>query len=144
VAVQRAEELGADYLTLHTVGGEEMLSAAVSVRKRTKLLGVTLLTSHGESLLRLLRMNFRDPVEVVVHLARRVKEETGLLAVVPGLRISGRQDDQVRVFTPDFALREGADVIVMGRDIYRSDNPRRTVEYLLEVLSGRGTSQGAL
>ena len=161
LAVQRAEELGADYLTLHTIGGYEMLRAAVSVRRRTKLIGVTLLTSHGGNLLRLLKMNFQDPAEVVVHLARlaqstgldgvvcsaaevrRVKEETSLITVVPGVRISERRDDQVRVSTPQFAVREGADVIVMGRDVYRSDNPRRTVERLLEVLGEEGASEGA-
>jgi len=153
-AVQKAENLGADYLTLHTLGGEEMLLAAVSQKRRLKLLGVTLLTSHGEEILHLLRMGFRSVDDLVVHLARlarragldgvvcsagevrRVKEEADLLTVVPGIRISEDQGDQVRVSTPQFASAEGADIIVMGRDIYRNPEPRKVVETLLGVLSG--------
>ncbi len=155
IAVQRAEDLGTDYLTLHTLGGEEMLSAAVSAGSRVKLLGVTLLTSHGEEILRTLRMGFANTEELVLHLAslarrtgldgvvcsarevRRIKERMDLIAVVPGIRLSSSRDDQVRVSTPEFAVSQGADVIVVGRDVYRSENPRGVVEALLEAVGGQ-------
>jgi len=42
IAVQKAEELGVDYLTLHTLGGEKMMEWAVSGKENLKLLGLFL------------------------------------------------------------------------------------------------------
>jgi len=54
--VMSACELGVDYLTVHTLGGEEMLKKAVEAKKGSdlKLLGVTILTSHSEDYLQYL------------------------------------------------------------------------------------------
>ncbi|EDP75131.1 orotidine-5'-phosphate decarboxylase [Hydrogenivirga sp. 128-5-R1-1] len=152
LAVEEASRLGVDYLTLHTLGGAEMLREAVSSKGKVKLIGVTLLTSHDESYLKFLHTRFVSVEELVLYLARtgkeaglegvvcsagevrRIKEETGLFTVVPGIRLSGNAEDQRRVFTPEEAVREGADMIVMGRDIYRSDDPVGVVEKVLESI----------
>lgn len=150
IAVQKAEELGVDYLTLHTLGGERMMEWAVSGRFRMKLFGVTILTSHDESYLEFLRADFGSLKEMVLYLAERaktcgldgivcsakevkeVKEKTGLLTVVPGIRLGVETQDQVRVLTPEEAIALGADMIVMGREIYRSSKPERVVEEVLK------------
>lgn len=149
IAVQKAEELGVDYLTLHTLGGERMMEWAVSERNRIKLLGVTILTSHDESYLNFLRTELSSLKEMVLYLAgkarecgldgvvcsakevREVKEKTELLTVVPGIRLGGETQDQVRVLTPEKAVSLGADMIVMGREIYGSSKPERVVEEVL-------------
>lgn len=153
IAVQKAEELGIDYLTLHTLGGEKMMEWAVLGKDRIKLLGVTVLTSHDESYLRFLKTGFSGLEEMVLYLAgkakecgldgivcsakevQKVKERTGMLAVVPGIRLGGETQDQVRVLTPEEAVSLGADMIVMGREIYGSSEPEKVVE---EVLSRIG------
>ncbi len=152
LAVEESVTLGVDYLTLHTLGGEEMLRTAVEAKRDLKLIGVTVLTSHDESYLSFLKTGFKSVEEFALYLAeiahasgldgvvcsagevRRIKERTGLFTVVPGIRVSGRRGDQRRVYPPEFAVKEGADMLVMGRDIYESDDPRGIVERVLEVV----------
>lgn len=154
LAVEEADSLGVDYLTLHALGGRKMLEWASLSSKRLKLLGVTLLTSHGEEYLRFLRSNFPTLKDMVLYLAdiakesglygvvcsgeevAQVKERTGLFTVVPGIRVSQSRGDQVRVLTPEEAVRRGADMIVMGRDIYGSEDPAGVVEEVLERIGG--------
>ena len=153
LAVEKARELGINYMTLHSLGGTEMMESAVDSSGELKLLGVTLLTSHGEDYLEYVKTSFGGVKEMTLYLAKRckevglfgvvcsgwevkdIKESTGLYTVVPGIRLSSSRDDQHRVYTPRRAVEEGADMLVMGRDIYRSDNPRRVVEEVLEIIS---------
>jgi len=62
---------------------------------------------------------------------QEVKEKTGLLTIVPGIRLGKESQDQVRVLTPEKAVALGADMIVMGREIYGSSEPERVVEEVL-------------
>ncbi len=151
-AVLAAEELGADYLTLHTLAGPEVLEKASRTASKVRLIGVTMLTSHGDDYLSLMRMGFGSVEEAVIYLSkiardcglfgvvcsakevRRVKASTDLFTVVPGVRIGGPSEDQRRVSSPEEAARLGADMIVMGREIYRSEDPLRVVEDVLERL----------
>jgi orotidine-5'-phosphate decarboxylase len=150
--VLRAEELGADYLTVHTLAGREALREASRSAGRLKLIGVTVLTSHGEDYPGFLRADFGSLGDMVVYLAsvakeeglygvvcsarevKAVKERTGLFTVVPGIRISKPSGDQRRVCTPGEAFRLGADMIVMGREIYGSEDPLGTLRHVLESL----------
>jgi orotidine-5'-phosphate decarboxylase len=114
-----------------------------SVGSVFKILAVTLLTSiTGEDLKALgLAPRFaKDPVKLVVHKARLAQEAgchgvvcsgrevkavkeacgSGFLAVCPGIRpawaaVAG--DDQRRIVTPQEAIANGADYIVVGRPI---------------------------
>ncbi len=153
LAVESANELGVDYLTLHTLGGEEMLRKAVERKADMRLLGVTLLTSHDEEYLSFLRSSFGSLRDMVLYLAgtalrvgvdgivcsglevEMLKTAFGgdFIAVVPGIRLSGEKtDDQKRVLSPKEAVKRGADMLVMGRDILRSPEPLRVVERVLE------------
>ncbi len=152
LAVEEARDMGVDFLTVHTLGGEEMLHYAVSSKGSLKLLGVTLLTSHGKEYLNFLKASFGSVEEAVLYLAnkakergldgvvcsaweaRQIKDETGLLTVVPGIRYSASWEDQKRVCTPSEAVARGADILVMGRDIYTSSDPRKVVEDVLRQI----------
>jgi len=151
--VEGAAALGVNYLTVHALGGREMLEAAAAAKGPLKLLGVTLLTSHGPDypnflksrltkeglVLRLAEEALRAGCDGLVCSAEEVsllKRELGdFLAVVPGIRPAGAEaGDQKRVATPEEALERGADVLVVGRPILRAEDPRRVVEGILKLM----------
>ncbi len=139
--------------TIHAISGREVFSRAKKLRdemgKDTIILGVTLLTSLGQEDVR--AMGIASVEEGVVALARLVEEgggdgvvcsatelpllkETGLLKVVPGVRLAEGKNDQKRVTTPYEAFQSGADFIVVGREILRAPDPRRRfVEILMDA-----------
>ncbi len=149
-----ANQIGVDYLTLHTLGGKEMIETAAGVKGNLKLLGVTLLTSHDEGYLREIGINLIKE-EFVLRLAKvglesgcdglvcsahevaLLKERFGdFLAVVPGIRPEGfAKGDQKRVATPREAVERGADILVVGRPIVEAPNPKAVVEQILEEIS---------
>jgi orotidine-5'-phosphate decarboxylase len=128
-------------LTVHCLGGRDMLRAAVaaahSMPYRPLLLGVTVLTSLDATALAS-ELQIQPPLtDYVVHLAR-MAQDCGLDGVVasphevaairttcphirivtPGIRPSwATEGDQRRVMTPLDALRSGADYLVIGRPI---------------------------
>jgi orotidine-5'-phosphate decarboxylase len=60
------------------------------------------------------------------------------LIMTPGIRLAPQPgDDQKRVATPMEAISAGADLLVMGRSILRTDDPVATVR---DVLAQLGTS----
>ena len=153
LAVEKMRNLGVDYATLHLLGGEEMVSEAVKVKGDLKILGVTVLTSHSEDYLKYLNTNFKSIKEFALHLARKgiekgvdgivcsgeeveylKKELKNFIAVVPGIRIEKGKGDQRRVLNPAEAVKKGADIIVIGREITQSKNPVYVVERALKLM----------
>jgi orotidine-5'-phosphate decarboxylase len=162
-AVRSAMRCRADYLTLHTLGGRDMMRAAVLAAAETSdktglaapvLLGVTVLT----------HMDARDlsgigiraaPSEQVARLATLARE-TGMggavcapqeiaalralcgadfRLVVPGIRPAGSAaGDQKRIMTPQDAARLGADALVIGRPITQAQDPARAAADILASL----------
>ncbi len=158
-AVREAARLGVKMLTLHALGGTKMMEAAVEaiagMRERPLLIGVTVLTSLGKEGLREVGID-RSPGEEVLLLAglvrragldgvvasplevRALREGPGkdLLIVTPGIRpVEASTGDQVRVATPQKAVRDGSDFIVVGRPIREASDPVGMVEGILEDLS---------
>lgn len=149
--VLSAKDLGADYLTVHTASGRQALRSAVEVKGKVKLLGVTLLTSLGEEdfvdiglcrsreeqVLALAKLALDEGFDGIVCSGREVsflKEriQKPFLAIVPGVRLEGEPaEDQKRVVSLEEAMKAGADIIVMGRSILRSENPLKKVDEIL-------------
>jgi len=49
--------------------------------------------------------------------------------VTPGIRLAGApRDDQTRIITPEAAVANGADYLVIGRPITRADDPVGTLD----------------
>jgi len=133
--------LGGSFLTLHSAGGHAMLEAGVEGLTEGAhgagfvspvALAVTVLTSEPEAPAQLLV----DRVVAAVgagcggvvcaapDLATVRAAGPGLQTVVPGIRASGGSiDDQRRVATPAGAIAAGADLLVVGRAVTRSDDP---------------------
>lgn len=149
-AVEAAVDLGVTMLTLHALGGEEMLHAAVAAAKgRVKLVAVTVLTSHtaeswasvtgrsgvalGDEVQRLAEIAIRAGVDGVVCSAEEVVRVKSIVAqglvVVPGIRrAEDVVDDQQRIATPERAVAAGATHLVVGRPLLDAVDPAAAYE----------------
>ncbi|MDR3112730.1 MAG: orotidine-5'-phosphate decarboxylase [Elusimicrobiota bacterium] len=130
-SVEAARELGVYSLTVHSLGGHDMLKAAVEVENRPKIWAVTVLTSQAATLDEVTKKaNFAKSCGVDGVIASpleisSIKKECGkcFQVVTPGIRFSNANDDQKRIATPQAALNDGADFLVVGRPIIESTNP---------------------
>jgi len=145
-------------LTIHTLGGNEMmrraLEAATDALPQTRLLGVTVLTSMDSAQLGGVGI-VREPLAQVEILAKlavgagirglvcsplelpRLREFLGneIALVTPGIRpASASLDDQSRVMTPADAARAGASFVVVGRPILKAENPVSATRAICEEL----------
>ena len=140
-----AVRLGPSLLTVHGMGGGEMLRAAVDARGEsgTRLLAVTVLTSSGaegagDRVVEIARTAAEAGVDgVVTSVAEvgRVKAVCGdrFLVVTPGIRPAGvDRNDQARVATPGEAAEAGSDYLVVGRPVTGAPDPAAALEAILE------------
>jgi orotidine-5'-phosphate decarboxylase len=148
---------GASLATVHAAGGPAMLEAAAKGAKgKTRVLAVTVLTSQGEEDAR--AAGAASVSELVVARAimaqkagchgvicsgleaAKVKAATGpgFLCVCPGIRLDASQgkDDQVRVVTPENAISQGADYIVIGRPIRDAKDPVAAAREIARRMGG--------
>jgi orotidine-5'-phosphate decarboxylase len=151
-AVAAVAHLGFDFLTIHGTDTKTM-QAAVRGRGKSslKLLAVTVLTSLDQTDLndQGISLSPRDLVLKRAKLAQdagmdgviasgqeaaAVRAATGanFLIVTPGIRLPGGDaGDQKRITTPEDALRDGANHLVVGRPITAASNPKRAAETVL-------------
>ncbi|MDR5708700.1 MAG: orotidine-5'-phosphate decarboxylase [Armatimonadota bacterium] len=161
-AVAQAARLRVSMLTVHTLGGREMLRAAVQAAREAenppRLIGVTLPTSLdeegarsvgivgglAEAVLRLGALAREAGLAGVVcgvHEVAGLKQSLGteFLTVVPGIRprtVEG--DDQARTGDVHSAVAAGADYVVVGRPVLQAPDPLAAARVLAEALaSGR-------
>ncbi len=151
-AAYSAALTGADMITMHTLGGSDMLRSAQRGVQRAAAerqgdvavtLGITVLTSMDEAALAEIGID-RKPAQQVALLAdvARASGISGVVAspqeasllrealgpqayiVTPGVRPAGSdKGDQSRVATPAQAFANGASHIVIGRPVTRADDP---------------------
>ncbi len=164
-SVREATRLGVGMLTVHASGGSPMLTAAAEAAREAArelnvpkplCLAVTVLTSLSRALL---QRELNVPLAVeghALHLARLARdagldgsvsspEETRTIRnalgrewviVTPGVRPAGSgADDQVRVATPEAAIRAGADYLVVGRPITAAADPKAAALAILEAIA---------
>lgn len=133
--------LGVEYLTLHALGGVDMLRAGVEGLAEgadnaglaaPTALAVTVLTSDDTAPPHIVPNRVRVALEggcggIVLaasdlqtarELAPRLKR------VVPGIRLAGEEKhDQARAATPQEAVANGADLLVIGRAVTQASDP---------------------
>jgi len=146
-------------LTLHALGGAEMMSAArkalVGHTRPPKLLAVTVLTSHDQETLReagiegslseravklalLAKASGMDGAVASAHEVRAIHEACGedFIVLVPAVRPAGAEtQDQSRVATPTEAALAGADYFVVGRPITAAKNPLLASRQIIQEIS---------
>jgi len=142
-------------LTLHLQGGEEMCRAAADAATKTAqtigvtrpyIVGITVLTSQQkEANIRhlvlertaLARKAGLDGVVVSSQEAALVREEFGrdFIIVTPGIRPLGSEaGDQKRVTTPQEAIKNGSDFLVVGRPIVKASDPVSAAKGILKEI----------
>jgi orotidine-5'-phosphate decarboxylase len=144
-AVRQAVRLKVKMLTLHILGDEPMLKAAVEAAdsesrrlkvKRPLLIGVTVLTSKeavSSDVLTLAKIGIDCGLDGVVCSARearllRREIKKKFIIVTPGIRPAGAaSQDQKRTVAPKEAIESGSNYLVIGRPILEAKNPREAV-----------------
>lgn len=142
-AMQAIHVLEPAIVTIHAGGGRAMMEdAKAAAGENTKVVAVTMLTSLDENDLAATGVNgnAHDQVMRLAELAEKAGldgivcsgQEVGAVHkqwkhgffVVPGLRLAGNSaGDQKRVVTPRQARDNGASVLVIGREISKSEDP---------------------
>jgi orotidine-5'-phosphate decarboxylase len=149
-AARNAARLGVAMLTVHALGGEAMVAAAVrgaaagaetADHAPPLILAVTVLSSlAGEGLASPSSLAFEavaagaGGVVVSGEDVANVREVLGAEAclVVPGIRPAGSNGhDQARILTPEEAVERGADYLVVGRPITGSADPAGVARAIL-------------
>ena len=148
--IKAIKDLKIDYLTVHISSGLDALQAAKKISGKIKLIGVTVLTSLDNKALREIGFN-KNVKKLVLHqvkLANKAKldaivcsaQEVKLVKkffkkeiITPGIRFTSKKNDQKRVLTPNEAYSNGADWLVIGRDLTKG-NIKENIQMLIDHL----------
>jgi orotidine-5'-phosphate decarboxylase len=166
-ATRAAAATGATFLTVHAHDSKTLRAAAAGkAGTDLRILGVTVLTNLDAA--DLAEQGIAEPpADLVVRRGRiacaagcdgivasgleaaAVRRAIGpdAIIVTPGIRApGGAAGDQTRVATPQTAIADGADYLVVGRPITQAADPHRVaalfVQAIEEALAARGGSAG--
>lgn len=153
-AARAVARLHPAYLTVHAAGGSAMIRAAVEALPDVRIAAVTVLTSLSDDDLaavgvaepapdrvcRLSALAVAAGARALVCSPREVaavRSEVGpdVTLITPGVRSAGAaSQDQARVATPERALADGADLLVIGRQITGVPDPGAAAAAFARVL----------
>ncbi|MDP8212846.1 MAG: orotidine-5'-phosphate decarboxylase [Candidatus Zapsychrus exili] len=154
--IEISPDAGIFMLTVHTLGGEEMLKRAVEAAEsqakelgvlRPKIVGITVLTSDvktenvAQIVLERATLAKKCGLDGVVASsceAAMIRKELGedFIIITPGIRPSGADaGDQKRVTTPSEAIKNGSNFLVIGRPIVKADDLAVAAENILKEIN---------
>ena len=144
------KDLKVNYLTIHISSGLEALKASKKIAGKTKLIGVTILTSLDNKSLK--EIGFNSNVKKIVYQQAKLANKAKLDAIVcsaqevklvkkvfkkeiitPGIRFNSKKNDQKRTLTPKQAFKNGSDWLVIGRPITKG-NIKKNLNTLIDNL----------
>jgi len=157
-AAEEIAKLGVDMFNIHASAGSIAMTTVMyrlsSYDDRPLVLAVTALTSFDEENFQKVyeksidekaepfaKMSYENGLDGVVcstFESRAIKNATSekFLTLCPGIRPFGEDaGDQQRVATLELAAKEGVDYPVVGRPIYRDEDPQAKVEKILKVIT---------
>ena len=152
-AAEAATGLGVDFFDVHASGGTEMMKAAVEASKgeasrlgisAPRIMAITVLTSMRSTVDEVLALAERareagvDGVVSSAWEAKAIREALGkdFLIVTPGIRPAwAAKNDQRRVATPEVAMSNGADFIVVGRPITKAESPAAAAQMIRDAMA---------
>ena len=143
------------FTTIHISGGDRMMKVSKSVKKNTKILGVSILTSMDskqtmkyynlnnvsklvKKFAKYAKKNNLDGVVCSPQEIKFIRKEIGenFIIVTPGIRVNNKikKDDQKRIETPEKAINLGANFLVIGRPITESNDPLKVLKEINKKL----------
>ena len=150
-AFRNLESLSPDYLTVHLNGGQRMINELIKYKKKTKIIGVSMLTSLDQKDLKesgimcdensyvekLVKIGVSSGIDGVVSSPREVKllrkKFENLILVTPGIRLPNEnKNDQKRTETPAKAIKDGSSMLIIGRTITKSSDPILSIEKIIQ------------
>ena len=148
--IKAIKDLKVNYLTMHISSGLNALKAVKKVSGKIKLVGVTILTSLDNKILK--EIGFNKDVKKIVYNQAKLAAKAKLDAIVcsaqevnivkkvfkkeiitPGIRFDSKANDQKRTLTPKQAYKNGSDWLVIGRPIIKGNinaNIRKLIDHL--------------
>ena len=152
-AVKVVNSLKVNYLSIHSLGGSNMINAATKASSFTKILSVSLLSHHDQKsindigikqsiqnqikklIINALKNNVSGLILAPKDLDIAKKIRKNITIFVPGIRPKKtRKDEHKRSLDPLNAIKKGATYIIIGRPITRSKNPVKTLELINEEI----------
>ena len=151
-AIESALIANPDMITIH-MNCNYLVSSFIRKKiKNTKLIGITLLTSLNDNDLKKLGIheNSEQYVNRLVKIAIKNKFDgvvcspneldilkkilpKNFIMITPGIRLNSKiRDDQKRIMSPGEAVKNGANIIVVGRPITKSKNPVKIVKDIIK------------
>ncbi len=143
-------DLKINYFTVHISSGLKALQEVKKIANKTKIVGVTTLTSlnnrdlndigYSTTLNNIItkqsKLAQKAKLDALVCSPREVKIAKKFFKkeiITPGIRIGGDYNDQKRVMSPKDAFKSGSDWLVIGRDITKG-NIKKNIKKLLHHL----------
>jgi len=145
-AIKVISKMNIDYTTVHS--DRDVMLAAMEGKEDSnlKILAVSILTSKTiedeERFTELIKEKFLLIKEcnvdgiILSGLELKLANEIvpSLIKVVPGIRKEIKNYDQKRVVSPRYAIENGANHIVIGREIYESKDPLKKAKEIIEEI----------
>jgi orotidine-5'-phosphate decarboxylase len=156
-AAEEIANLGVDMFNVHASAGSKALKMVMQrlekYEKRPLVLAVTALTSfNNDEFKKIYGADINDKVKEFAKLSYEcgldgvvcsafessmIKNIThnGFITLTPGIRPFGEDAaDQARVADLNLAKKENVDFIVVGRPVYKDENPKAKVEKILKEI----------
>ena len=149
--VKAVKDLKINYLTMHISSGIEALRAVKKVSGKINIVGVTILTSLDNRAVK--EIGFNKNIKKLVLQQAKLANKAKLDAIVcsaqevkivkkvfkkeiitPGIRLNSKINDQKRILTPKQAYNNGADWLVIGRNITKG-NIKKNIQELIDHLN---------
>ncbi|EAK0129860.1 orotidine-5'-phosphate decarboxylase, partial [Campylobacter coli] len=163
-ACEEISKLGVDMINIHASAGkvamQEVMSRLNRFNKRPLVLAVSALTSFDEenfysiykqnideAVIHFSKMSYQNGLDGMVcsvFESKKIKEHTNsnFLTLTPGIRPFGEaSDDQKRVANLTMARENLSDYIVVGRPIYKNENPKAVCEKILDKIHRKNISE---
>ena len=152
-AVKAVNSLKVNYLSIHSLGGSDMIKAATKASSYTKILTVSLLSHHDQKSIneigiehsvqneikKLILNALKNNVSGLIlapkdlEIAKKIKKD--IIIFVPSIRTKKtKKDEHKRSLDPLSAIKKGATYIVIGRPITKSKNPKKTLQLINEEI----------
>jgi len=157
-AIKASCNLGVWMVNVHASGGKQMLLAAReavdSSSNKPILIAVTILTSYDKYSFQ--ELGFKNNLLDQIAYLATLSENSGMDGIVcsandipsikalvkekfqfitPGVRLANSNDDQKRVTTPEDAITQGSNYLVIGRPITSSEDPAALIEKINQKIN---------